>query len=493
MFKRLLCALLAVLITAALAACGAKDPAPADTSAVTAATEAAPETTALRDGVPDGLSFNDDTIHIMYRAAFIDEFSTEDSGDIVDQAVYARNLAVEERLKVKLDYLPNESTDWGGGYQGVILKSVLAGDQTYDIVSGPSFHIPTLILDHAMLPLNDVKYMSLDEPWWSQGLIETTSVAGKLFFVTGDISLGMLKYIHCIFANKALAETYKLGDLNQLVFDGKWTLDKLAELASLAYVDVNGDGVADLKDDRFGMIFTDKYLMRGLYDALEMSYFEVDSSGSPAFNFGYQRTFDAYDKLQTMLNGNNAIQYGSKTGTSGNDAVYSVFTSDRALFVTGRFVDAETAYREMDSDFMLLPFPKWDEAQKQYKVTICGSESIFGLPINVRNADQMGAVMEALAFESYKTVSPAYYERALKLKYSRESGDAASRMVDIIKEGAMFNPVVQMSKLLGNTTDKLFFECLIAGTPWASAIAEKSASMEKALADVIAKVEGEYK
>ncbi len=486
MGKRILCALLAAA-AAVLAACGAKDTAPAGTSAVSAATESAPESTALRDGVPDGLTFGGDTVHIMYRAEFADEFTTEDSGDIVDQAVYARNLAAEERLDVKLDYLPNESKDWNGGYQNEVLKSVLANDQTYDIVSGPSFHVPTLILDHAMLPLNDVEYISLGEPWWSQGLIETTSVAGILFFVTGDISLGMLKYIHCIFANKKLANDYKLGDLTQIVFDGKWTLDKLGEMAQLAYVDLNGDSSAVLTEDRFGMIFTDKNLIRGFYDALEMSFFEISSSGSHEFDFGMQRTIDAFDKFKALIDSGNAIRLGS-----GNAKTYDMFTSDRALFVTGRFVDSESAYREMESDFGLMPFPKWDEAQKDYHVTICGSESIFGLPINVRNADEMGAVMEALAFESYLTVSPAYYERALKIKYSREEGDTASRMVDIIKEGARFNPVVQMSKLLGGT-DYIFFDALFGGSQWTSAITAKAPALEAKLADIIAKVEAEYK
>ena len=40
----------------------------------------------------------------------------------------------------------------------------------------------------------------------------------------------------------------------------------------------------------------------------------------------------------------------------------------------------------------------------------------------------MGALMEALASESYKTVMPAYYEVALKTKYV--SDDESAKMLD---------------------------------------------------------------
>ena len=481
--KKWLCLLLALLMTLPMAACSSGEKAPETVETEAGIEETAGETeTELHDGVPADLVFDGEEIKILYRGAFTDEFTTEGDGDIVNQAVYMRNLTVEERLGVTLTYLPNESTDWNGGYQSVILKSVLAGDQSYDIVSGPSYHTPTLILDNAILPLNDVSYLSLDKPWWSQGLIDTTTINGKLFFATGDISLGMLRYIHCLFYNKKLAADHGIGDLSDTVFEGKWTLDKLNELASVGYVDLNGDGKAVLEDDQFGFIITDKFLMRGFYDALEMSYFNVGESGSPEFDFGNARTSDAYDKMVTMLHSGDAIRMGNAT-TNGNENVYPVFVSDRALFVTGRFIDSETAYREMESDFGLLPFPKWDEAQQDYKVTICGSESIFGLPINSREPDMMGAVMEALAFESYKTVSPAYYESALKIKYSREEGDVSSRMVDIIKEGAVFNPVVQMSKFVG--TDYILMDCIINQKPWVSTIESQKKSLQAKLDEVI--------
>ena len=139
----------------------------------------------------------------------------------------------------------------------------------------------------------------------------------------------------------------------------------------------------------------------------------------------------------------------------------------------GRFVDSETTYREMTDDYGILPIPKWDESQ-DYHVTINGSESTFGIPVNSSKTDRLGAVLELLAYESYKTVTPAYYEEALKIKYTRD--DTAAQIIDIIKNGARFNPTVQMSKLLGGT-DYYIIECAVAG----SSLATKFASIEKSM------------
>ena len=59
------------------------------------------------------------------------------------------------------------------------------------------------------------------------------------------------------------------------------------------------------------------------------------------------------------------------------------------------------------------------------------------MPITVGDSfDAVSAVMEALAFEAYKKVTPAFYEIALKLKYIRDSDDIALRIVDMIHTGA---------------------------------------------------------
>ena len=59
-----------------------------------------------------------------------------------------------------------------------------------------------------------------------------------------------------------------------------------------------------------------------------------------------------------------------------------------------------------------------------------GTNNPRGGTITVSNTTGVSAVLEALAAESARLVSPAYYEQALKVKYTRDSD--AGDMIDLI-------------------------------------------------------------
>jgi hypothetical protein len=127
-----------------MAACGGAPAADVqDTSE--ADTTAAPEVDSdgngrefVEDSLPDDLDFGGETITILMRvgdAAVKGEFiAEEETGDIVNDAVYARNLAVEERLNVKIETF---DTDFNRHLNAtpIIRQSILAGSDDFDIVS----------------------------------------------------------------------------------------------------------------------------------------------------------------------------------------------------------------------------------------------------------------------------------------------------------------------------------------------------------------------
>lgn len=473
-----------LLLTAILASCGEAVPAADTTASDAPGTTAAPVETELAPDLPD-LDLKGETITILYRDAMKNEFWTEEqNGEIVNDAVYDKNVAVEDRFNCKLEYIANTDTNWNGGYQGVISKSVLAGDEAYNIVSGPSFHMPTLILENCLYNLNNLDHLDLSKPWWVQSLLETTAFGDKVYLISGDISLGMLKYIHLTYFNKRLANEYKMGNLYQTVLDGKWTVDKMEALTKNMYQDLNNNGAIDYNADAFGYAITNDTLWRAYIDALELKYFRIGKNGLPEFDFSDQRSFDAFDLFSRWIGpgSNGDIVMGTAWE---NDPTYKIFTDGRAAFVMGRLIDAETAYRDMKDDWGLLPIPKWDEKQKDYKVTINGSESTFGVPVNSSKTEYIGAIMEALAYESWKTVTPAYFESALKMKYNRDDTDESIQVINIIKEGAIFSPAVQLSKLMGTNPDYIVGQSARKGTSLATAFAEVKTQWETKLQDII--------
>ena len=60
--------------------------------------------------------------------------------------------------------------------------------------------------------------------------------------------------MYSVFYNKTMAEAYGLPDMIQLVKDNEWTIDKMIEVTSMGYQDMNADGKTP--DDQFGMTFS---------------------------------------------------------------------------------------------------------------------------------------------------------------------------------------------------------------------------------------------
>jgi hypothetical protein len=94
--------------------------------------------------------------------------------------------------------------------------------------------------------------------------------------------------------------------------------------------------------------------------------------------------------------------------------------------------------RDMKDDFAILPIPKWDEAQTEYN-TSCNTwlPSGIAVPKNCSIVDDLGLVLETMAYYSQEMVTPAVYEITLQGKVSRD--DSSAKMLDIIYGGAAFD------------------------------------------------------
>lgn len=88
--------------------------------------------------------------------------------------------------------------------------------------------------------------------------------------------------------------------------------------------------------------------------------------------------------------------------------------------------------REMEDEYGILPYPKLDELQENYRTVVHDCASIGVIPINCAHPEQTGAVLEAMNSESWKYVIPAWYETALKIKYVRDN--VSAQMIDIIRD-----------------------------------------------------------
>jgi hypothetical protein len=85
----------------------------------------------------------------------------------------------------------------------------------------------------------------------------------------------------------------------------------------------------------------------------------------------------------------------------------------------------------MEADFGIVPIPKWDESQADYRCTVNFHVSTcITIPITDGDPERTGVFLEALGCKSKYTLQPAYYDIALNGKYVRD--EESSDMLDII-------------------------------------------------------------
>ena len=432
----------------------------------------------LKDSLPSDLNLGGRTVTIYTRGDTNDtEFDAESTGDIVDDAIYDRNRKIEERLEVKLEYFANTSEAFWEDrniYMDTVRAAVLANDGSMDIAVGLSNIMPNLAQEGMFVNLlgSDMKYLDFDKPWWPAELTNELAVNDRMYLASGEGCLGVIKGMMCFYFNKNMAEDMKLGDIYALVTDGKWTLDKLNELASSAYVDLNGNTAVD-DEDQFGFYMTNENHAPNFVLASGLRLTERDENGLPYYALGTDKIVSLIDKMNTIMEQDAFITNAEHP----SENYTKPFTDGHVLFITGEFQSAET-FRDMTFDFGIIPYPKADEAQENYISSSRATYSLFGI-LATANKDDCAAVLEALSSENYRSVTPTYFEKALKVKYSRD--DISSQMFDLIKSHISFDFGVVHGPMMANISTLLRMEISFPTGTWVSTWASNESAVDAAV------------
>ena len=376
----------------------------------------------------DGRVFN-----ILSRETQTAQFNVEEeTGDIINDAIYKRNRTVEERFDTKINVIAVAGEwDTQNTFLNTLKNSIMAGDGAFDLVDGYAAYIGNLIGANLYLNLLDVPHLRLTEPWWSQHAVDELTVNGKLFVVPGDITTNLWETIMTIFFHKGLLQDWEIENPYALVKSGEWTLDKMIEINKGLSVDLDGDGKMGT-EDQYGTLFYDDLQFNNFHNAFNIPIMTKDAGGIPKFNLGSPEVFDLSEKMYELAYSTDGMVFNQPIG----DQVVKMFSQNQVLFLPCVLQYAEE-FRAMESDFGILPYPKISKNQEQYKTSSRDQHTLFGIPIDVKDVNFAGLITEALCVASNKIVIPAYYDTALKSKYSRD--DESGEMLDIIRQGLNFD------------------------------------------------------
>jgi hypothetical protein len=386
--------------------------------------------------LPD-YDFGGEDCNFLCRTTLEYEIAVDaEDGEIVNDAIYKRNMRIEEAYNTKITYnaIPGSWSD-ASAFQTAISKAVKAGDDSYDAVAVYLAYGAPLASQGNYYALNKIKTMNINAEWWVKSLVENNTVYGNLYFIIGDFSLTMWSYIYAIFFNKQIAADYNIENPYQTVKDGNWTLDRLIELSMLVSQDLNNDDTYDL-DDEYGFL-TNNHSMRAIVTSFEIPLAQHTDDGGFELVFYNEHTVDVFNKLYEFVHNNNSsFILDPNIDHAGGAYLSKVFIEDRALFMTYT-LDMTEMLRDMKNDFGILPMPKYNEAQKEYMSHSYDGASIFAVPVSASNYEFSGAMLDALSAESKYTVIPAFYDTKLMTKVTRDNDSA--EMLDIIRRDMTFD------------------------------------------------------
>ena len=492
--KKTLCLFLAALMAAsALVSCSsgtenagteAEGALPTAGEATPAETEAAPDENVdvngyLKDDLP-ALDFGGQTVSVLFWSDVENaEFDVEEmNGEIVNDAICQRNIDVEDRLKIDFNWVGTPGNNGSKDkYVAVAQASVQAGDGAYDIYAAYSRTIGASVVNCLTRTLQDSPYIDYEKPWWPDNLLEESLIHDRLYFVSGDISTNVLHMMYCIYYNKQLLEDYNLPIPTDMVFEGTWTVDRLIELTADGYRDLNGNGRADINDG-FGFTLTD-FHNDAFYTGSGLRLVEKDP--------------DTILKISEDFYSEKAVELLAKIGPwEATDTVYqqgdyeTPFTEGRALFNVNRAHYASKALRDSELIYGILPVPKYDENQQNYRTVMGNPITLYAVSRDSAIPETDQAVLECMASEAYRLTTPAIFENNMKKKYSID--DVNAQMYDIVRATVSFELGRFFNQYLSDITDIYFRAVTSNNQNWASTSEKQRKVLNKNISKMVEKI-----
>lgn len=442
----LFCILLALLL--AFSSCGGSTTADDDTT--TAGEDTSTTTneteTELTDAVPE-LDFGGESFVISTGDRYDFEMDVaEQTGEITSDVIYNRNRLMEERFNVEISSIltANPSNEEHPAY---VRTSILADDHAFDMAGIFVYTAGALALENMFTNWANVPYVDLSADWWVHNINDTFTVDGKLYTAVSDLCVTSMQLTYAFLFNQQIATDNNIENLFDVVDEGRWTLDYVQTLTEGLYQDVDGDGEADW-DDVYGFI-TDMGTSLDGYFATSGQQTMIDTGSGLEVQLNSERTYDIFTKVNKLINESEGTcrVYHYLYGQIYTDK-YPLFTENHGLLMSTTLISLFDELRDMEVDFGILPYPKYDEEQTTYYSFALDNYSVLCIPTNTKNIEMVGALSEAMAAESKKTVMPAYYEKALQGKYTRD--ERSAQMLDIIMDGRTFDLSILYNDAVGD-------------------------------------------
>ncbi|MCL2814915.1 MAG: hypothetical protein FWD23_09980 [Oscillospiraceae bacterium] len=349
------------------------------------------------------------------------ECDEESDGDRLNDAIYARNLAIEEKYKITIKTVNLDTFDQFGPSSDAYRKAARSGADEYDAFFG----IQQYSLVDSMNSLNveyneSLPYVDLNKPWWDSGILEVC-YGDKVYFAAGDIAHSTLGYTTLLIFNKFLFNESGLDYPYQSVKDGTWTYDKFVGIIKDLSRDLDGDGKMDYRKDLFTIAGWQYEIPYNFHTVLGGNEVIKNKDGYPEIDIFSEKSMAAIDKILDLFS-----DYGGFYNNKNYGEDRNMFKDRRLYFLDVRMFEIERYdFRSMEDDFGMIPHPKLDLDTPYYTQLVNNNVvTVTTVPVTNSRLEMTSILLEALGYEGWKTISPEYKEVLLQTKLTRDNESA---------------------------------------------------------------------
>ena len=435
---RLFCLLLALCtLCATFAACAAEDDNTQATSSSKATEESGEETVEgaptddqgflILESVPEDFKL-DGTFTILGWGDGKQHYREEMGDDEVGNAIYRRGLAVEERLGVDLQWSFTPG-NWDHKHEYIQkVKSTSDAGTAYDALVCYNLVPYALAVQGLAQNLYDTEYIDLTAPWWPSVYLGEALYNETIFGLVESCAYPTLRQMTGVFFNNDLIEDKGVRSPYDMVAANEWTLENMMTALKGVYEDRNHDGKKDV-DDFYGVSTGNAAQIDSWFYGTGYRWSDFDGEGNLLLLAGDDSIIEFTNRMAEAFSQDAFYPVDSKHG--------NLFKESRAIMYLGCVSLVETTFKGEEIKYGIAPMPKGSSEQEHYYTHLSNTHDAWCIPLNARDNDNSSAVIECMAYESYRQVDPVYYDSCIKLRYAPD--ERLGEMYDLMRESITFD------------------------------------------------------
>ncbi len=389
---------------------------------------------------------------------WVDQQPEDGALSTVDKTLYDHLNNAEERLKLTITIHTEPGKYLQMDQFLATLENRISGGLNPDLVCQYSLTSSKGMIRGMYGDLTQTPYLDFEAPWWNESLVDGNTVNGGLYYITGDITPTVVYNMYAVIFNKDLIHAQELEMPYDMVRAGNWTLEALLE--QIRGVSVNTDQDIESEGVLYGMnvqkLAVDAFQTGFGITALERN---ADGQWQLTRDFAGSRAADIVDSIRNMVYNNTDVFYDRNAEYAEN-----IFANGKAIFdmdAVGMVDRVLKNEQYADMHIGVVPVPKYDAIQENYATRLAMMVSMFSITRDCPYPERSSAVLEAMASDGYRRVTPVVFEDTFGTQYADAPDDA--EMYILIRDSIVYDPGYTQDAL---STYSAFRGCVYANSAW---------------------------